>query len=77
MLGLTVLLLLRCGMEAGFFRYPRSLACFSWLVPSSADYTFDPKKVSTLMQAIAVLDSGNNRVQLIQYYFGEKEKHNT
>ena len=66
-----------CGVEAGFFRYPRSVACFSWLVPSSADYTFDPKKVSTLMQAMAILDSGNNRVQLIQYYFGEKEEHRT
>ena len=62
------------GAAPGFFRFPRSVSTFSWLLPSNVNRSFDASNAGNLVQNIAVVDGGNSRVQLIEYHLGQKDK---
>lgn len=60
----------------GFFRFPRSISNFDWVLNENIDKNFDAKQAKKFVHYLAVLDSGNDRVQFIEYHRGEQhDKH--
>ena len=49
----------------GFFRFPRSICTFDWLMNENIDRHFDVKKAKIFVHNLAVLDSGNDRIQFL------------
>ena len=61
----------------GFFRFPRSICTFDWLMNENIDRHFDVKKAKNFVHNLAVLDSGNDRVQFFEYHRGEVNDQHT
>ena len=55
----------------GFFRFPRGVSSFDWVLNENIDKNFDAKQAKKFVHYLAVLDSGNARVQFIEYHTGE------
>ena len=60
----------------GFFRFPRSVSTFDWVLNENIDKNFDAKQAKKFVHYLAVLDSGNDRMQLIEYHGGYKNREN-